>query len=209
MSHALIVAVDDGRDAALAFARWVAEEAAARIAHHRVRVGDIRRASLRAELADHPEGASLHGHGLPHAVLDAEGDALLGAEDLSALDDGGWLHAFACYSGEGELAVRAGATPCVFAGYRGPVLGFLYVDRLPPPLREGLARLCCAATVALSQHETSREAIRALVIRAWGDFHAQLDACLDAVDAPTFQTLSQLANTLRSGLVLTGAALRA
>lgn len=137
-------------DSALWNSHWIASQTI-RLAAHPPRLIEREHAvreDLELALKDQGiEGLALFGHGRPHAMLGVDGRPALDRDNLGCVRTE-WVHAIACLTGC-ELVPAAVGHAALFVGYRVPLIVEWSVEELPDELRERLAYLVTATTLAL------------------------------------------------------------
>jgi hypothetical protein len=150
MASWLIFAAWTDNDAALWNSRWMAQQTArlAPDAPLRIEGDEATRSALELALDDADLGGiALFGHGEPHAVM---GSNKVEALDLANITRVGrrWVHAMACNCGK-ELVAAAAPHAEIFVGYQVSLIVEWTLEDLAEELRERLAHLVTATTLAL------------------------------------------------------------
>jgi hypothetical protein len=145
-------------DAALWNSRWMAQQTIrlAPDAPLRIEGAGAVRGALERALGDADlVGVALFGHGEPHAVM---GSDKLPALDLANIARVGprWVHAMACNCGK-ELVTAAASHVEIFVGYQVSLIVEWTLEDLAEELRERLARLVTATTLALLEGARSKQ----------------------------------------------------
>ncbi len=106
------------------------------------------REALENALADGGiRGVALFGHGHKSGVIGSDGRDALDVGNIP-LASARWIHAVACLTGL-ELGPASASHVDVFVGYRIPLIVEWDIEALSPELKERLARLVTATTLAL------------------------------------------------------------
>jgi hypothetical protein len=150
MDRWLIFAAWTEADAALWNSRWIAEQTArlAPDAPLRIEREEAVRGALESALDDAElRGIALFGHGKPYAVMGSDGLEALDLQNIMRLGSR-WVHAMACNCGN-ELVAAAAPHAEIFVGYRVSLIVEWTPEDLADELRDKLAHLVTATTLAL------------------------------------------------------------
>jgi hypothetical protein len=150
MASWLIFATLKPEDMALRNSYWMAQQTI-RLAldqPHVIEQDAAIRATLEAALVDEElRGVALFGHGRKHAVLGSDGSEALNADNIR-LVGARWVHALACFTGDG-LAPAAAAHVDLYVGYKIALVVEWDIEILPTELQELLSCLVTTTTFAL------------------------------------------------------------
>jgi hypothetical protein len=176
MASWLIFAAWTDADAALWNSRWIAEQTArlAPSAPIQIEREEAVRGALERALDDADlRGIALFGHGQPHAVMGSDGIAALDLANVARVGPR-WVHAMACNCGN-ELVAAAAPHAEVFVGYRVSLIVEWTPEDLPNELRDKLARLVTATTLALLEGVRSKTELMRRASAAADDLIEWLD----------------------------------
>lgn len=185
MPRLLIFATSTPGDEALWNSHWMAQQTARLPGIDTTMVeGDAAvREVLEAALGEaEVTGVALFGHGLPHAVLGADGREALDVGNAACVGPR-WAHLMACHTGR-ELIPGCASHPGLFVGYEVPLVVEWSVEDLPEDLRGTLARLVTATTLALLAGRTAKADLQGRVsaeadaLTAWVVDHPEAGASL-------------------------------
>lgn len=205
----LVVAPLRDDDEALANTTWIAQRTLERAPEAAIELvgGAITRALLEAEIARTPEvrGLAFFGHGGTDRLFGADrppgcdGPALIDGGNIGLLS-GGWIHAFACWSGVAlaEQAARSGVR--IYVGYRRPLdAGW----ECPPSAEAEFVRLVTCTTFSLLEGKRDEREIRRDASGAADDFFLALEEVPDEQKSGRWMWLYALAQQLVDDMVVT------
>jgi hypothetical protein len=163
MARLLIFAPLIEDDLPLWNSHWMAQQTArvAQVSITMIERDAAVRGRLESALADAElEGVAFFGHGAPHAVIGADGREALDIANVHLVGRHRWAHAIACNIGL-ELVPASALHVDLFVGYDVKVnVSWPHPHELPGDLRDALAQMVTATTLALLGGVRSKDELR-------------------------------------------------